>query len=104
MAEKRSPLAAIVLSVITLGIYALYWFYSTSKELINEAGEDSSPALWLIGLFVPLVNFIVFWKYSKTYDKALGTDDSLVIFLLFVVIFPAAIYIVQDKINEELHS
>ena len=45
MAVKfRNPIVVIILGFITLGIYYIYWFYSTSKELI-ELNKSNSNAL-----------------------------------------------------------
>jgi len=46
----------VLAGFITLGIYWLYWFYNTTRELGEINKSDTSPVLWTIGLFVPLVN------------------------------------------------
>lgn len=50
--EKRSPIGVFVLSLVTLGIYSIYWLVKTKGEL-NQRGA-SIPTAWLI--IVPFVN------------------------------------------------
>lgn len=65
-AVKRSAIRVVVLSLISLGIYQLYWFYITRQQLNAELGAKRSLARHsvamqtfgppLLGLFsVPLV-------------------------------------------------
>ena len=37
---KRSPLAVVVLTVVTFGLYAYWWLYRTTKELQREPDRD----------------------------------------------------------------
>jgi len=39
--KKRSPLAVLGLSVITLGIYAWFWFYSANDEIRRFERDDT---------------------------------------------------------------
>jgi hypothetical protein len=44
--KKRSPVAIVLLSLVTFGIYAYYWLYATGEELKRESGRrDITPAL-----------------------------------------------------------
>jgi len=97
----RSPIFVIVASIVTFGIYTLYWFYQTSKELIELSKSNSNPILWLVGMFVPLVNFYVFWKYSKAVEQVSeGSLSAILVFIVFLVFFPAAQYLVQTELNK----
>ncbi len=35
----RSPVAVILLSLVTLGIYSLYWQFATFRDMKEHAGE-----------------------------------------------------------------
>ena len=49
MAGKvRSPWAIIGLSIITLGIYGLYWQYATFKEMKDYSGEGLGGPIGLV--------------------------------------------------------
>lgn len=97
----RNPLIVIVLSIITLGLYPLYWFYSTSKELIELNKSNSNALFWLIGMFVPFVNLYIMWKYSKEIEKASGgSTGAVLVFVISLVFYPAALYLVQTELNK----
>ncbi len=53
----RSPWAVLGLSIITLGIYGLYWQYAMFQEMKDHSNQGIGGVLGLIlGLFLPFVN------------------------------------------------
>lgn len=58
--EKRSSLAIILLSIITLGIYSLYWQYKTFKEMkdYSRTGIGGGVAL-LLAIVFSIVNIFL---------------------------------------------
>jgi hypothetical protein len=55
--KVRNPWAVIGLSIITLGIYFLYWTYSVFTEMKNRTGEGvGGPIGLIIGIFIGIVN------------------------------------------------
>jgi len=52
----------IVLMVITLGIYAIYWFYSTLRELHIANGKDDGALLWAVLALIPLLNLLALFQ------------------------------------------
>ncbi|MBQ10934.1 MAG: hypothetical protein CMJ45_05230 [Planctomyces sp.] len=57
MIKRRNMLVQILLFIVTLGIYGIYWFYATSKEMVEYKKLDGSPILWTILLFIPFGSF-----------------------------------------------
>lgn len=99
--KKRNPIFVIVVSIITLGIYCLYWFYSTRSELNELTGGGTSPLLWTIGLFIPIVNIYVLWKYSEDTEIASKkAQNKVVLFLAWLVFFPIAQFLTQEELNK----
>jgi hypothetical protein len=47
--KERHPLAPLGLSIITLGIYALYWYYTLNREL-RDLGEENNPGMALLAI------------------------------------------------------
>lgn len=101
MVKKRNPIFVIVASFVTFFIYCLYWFYATRKELNELTNQDFSPVLWTIGLFVPIVNLYVIWKYSEDVEiVSKKAQNKVILFLAWLVFFPIAQYLTQEELNK----
>lgn len=99
--KNRNPLFVVGVSIITLFIYAIYWFYQTRNELNELTGGKTGALLWTVGLFVPLVNLYVWWKYYEDVEKASkGAQGKVLLFILGLIFFPAAQYLVQTELNK----
>ncbi|MEN9561017.1 MAG: hypothetical protein RIQ56_290 [Candidatus Parcubacteria bacterium] len=95
--KHRSPVAIIIFSFITFGIYALYWAVKT-KEEINSLGAQI-PTAWLI--IIPIVNLYFFYKYAEGFAVYVKKDNTpLLWFLLYLVIAPVAMIFVQIELNK----
>ena len=56
--KVRSPAAVVIFSIITLGIYFLYWTYQVFRELKEHTNQGIGP---IIGLVIALVVNPVNW-------------------------------------------
>ena len=53
----RGPWMVILLSIVTLGIYGLYWQYETFKEMKNYTGQGIGGAIALVfAILLSIVN------------------------------------------------
>ncbi|WP_300711718.1 DUF4234 domain-containing protein [uncultured Brachyspira sp.] len=106
----RSIPMLILLSIVTCGIYYLYWIYKTTDEIKNfMEREDINPTLELILVLVTGNIYGIYWyyKYSKTVYSEMtakaginNSEDSTVLLVVLGVLFPiAAGAIMQDKLN-----
>jgi len=95
--KNRSIVGVILIPFITFGIYAIYWFVSTKKELNRNGAEI--PTAWL--LIVPLVNIWWMWKYYEGAEKVTNNKVSgvlmFVLDLFITALIPMAIC--QDAYN-----
>jgi Domain of unknown function (DUF4234) len=58
--KLRTPLAVILLSIITLGIYGLYWQYATFKEMKEYSGEGIGGGVGLVfAILLGIVNIFL---------------------------------------------
>ncbi|HKY13536.1 MAG TPA: DUF4234 domain-containing protein [Microthrixaceae bacterium] len=58
--KVRSPLAVVLWSIVTLGIYHLYWIYQVYRELKETNREGIGPLLGLVfALLLGIVNWFV---------------------------------------------
>ncbi len=95
----RRPLVVVALTLATLGLYSIYWFYQTSTTVIRAAGRDAHPVLWTAGLFVPGINIVIVWRYVRTVVSVTGRRSTVLLFAAWAVFFPAAQYLIQQDLN-----
>lgn len=94
---KRSPVAVFVLSIITLGIYALYWLVRTKTEM-NSSGA-SIPTAWY--LIIPLANIWWYWKFSQGVQEVTNKGMSAGVAFLMLWLLPIiGSAIIQSNLNE----
>ena len=99
--KKRDPVFVVVVSFITMYLYGLYWFYQTRAELNELVKGTTSPLLWTIGLFIPLVNIYVLWKYCEDVETACGkARDKVILFLACIVFLPVGQWLTQEELNK----
>jgi hypothetical protein len=95
--KKRNPVWVIIFSIITLGVYLIYWFVKT-KEEIKSLGAVL-PSAWLI--IVPIGNLYLLYRYCEGFSEYVKKDRMGAIwFLLSVTLFPVFPVIVQTELNK----
>ena len=56
----RNPWAVIIFSIITIGIYTLYWTYQVFRELKEHTGQGVGPVIALIiEILINVVNLFL---------------------------------------------
>ena len=104
--KVRSPVAVIVFSVITLGIYHLYWDYSTFNELKDYSGEGIGGGLGLLfGILLGIVNaFMLPYEIGRLYTRDGQPEpvSALTGFWVFLPILGGIIWVVktQGRLND----
>ena len=94
--KTRSPVVVVLLTLITFGIYALYWQVSTKEEL-NRTYNAGIPTAWLI--LVPFVGALYWtWKWCTGAEKATGMGAATV-FLLMILLPIVGIPVMVSKFN-----
>ncbi len=95
--KHRGPVAIIIFSIITFGIYALVWTVKTKNEINSLGGKI--PTAWLI--IIPFVNLYFLYKYSEAFSELVKKDNSPILwFLLHLVISPVFMILVQIELNK----
>jgi len=101
LVERRFS-RVLAYTVLTVGVYGFYWLYSVNKQLKLAYDEEYSPVWRTLGLLVPIYDLLVLWRISDTAAEHVVEDQTgPVLFLLWVVFFPAAMYLMQDGINKK---
>ncbi len=101
MVKYRNMLAQVGLMIITIGFYAIYWFYQTAVELKDlDKDQSANPALWTILLFVPFGCIYSWYCYTGLYERVSPDNfNRWLLFLLWLVFAPAVWFIVQTELN-----
>lgn len=100
--KKRNFFLQILLMIVTFGLYSIYWYYVTFKELNSfRQIKHESPILYTILLFIPFLSLISLYQYSHLYEDASNAKLSKWILFLLWIFFPIAVWlIVQMDLNE----
>ena len=95
--KYRNPVLIVVLTIITFGIYGIYWTVKT-KEEINGLGAEI-PTAWL--LIVPIANLYFAYKYAEGFSNNAKKDNNAILwFLLYFFVAPIAMILVQVELNK----
>lgn len=116
----RNPLGVVGLSLITLGIYYLVWYYKTQKELATigqsrgTRAAGTSPGTSLVavtlGIFILVPPFVSLYKACERLnngEEAVGLGEGMaagLLFLLILLIGPVGQYIYQANLNKVLEA
>lgn len=109
---KRDIAVAVILSIVTCGIYGIYWFIVLSED-VNTLTDDhtTSGALAFILSLITCGIYGIYWVYNigkrmVEYEKAHGAkdaDESIVILYVVLQLFGWGIVtyaLIQDKLNK----
>jgi Domain of unknown function (DUF4234) len=107
---KRDPLVVLLLSFITLGIYALYWYYKVNEEIQRYTGDMTiSPVRSLMavlfGWIIIVPPFIAVWntanhvvEIERGVEIQQELSPAIAIVLLLVIAVALGLY-VQEHLN-----
>ena len=107
-AKIRNPLGVLGLTLITLGIYGIFWWYFINREMADYGQANGVPELGdnpilsvlavTIGALIIIPPFVSLWRTLKRIEtaqnRALGSNNISVI-LLFVLPF-----LMQSNLNQ----
>jgi len=94
---KRSLILMVVLSVVTFGIYPLFWIISVKSDMEAEGAEVPSSLL----LFIPIANLYYLAKWCGGFERLTrGRTSPWVAFLLLVGLGMIGMLILQYEINK----
>ena len=108
--KKRNPLGVLGLTLLTLGVYFLYWYYQINGELKRALKDDTiSPTRSLMamifGWLIIVPPFIAMYntaKHVQELESGRGVvqtvEPALTIVLMFLLSFVNGMYI-QEHLN-----
>ncbi len=106
-AVKRSVVRVLLLTLVSFGLYMIYWFYVTREKVTNELGSNDNTGLQTLGLFVPILNiFVLYWLYrdiDKLQRSAGASGFQAVLYAVLMLISPIN-YIIMGLVISELNK
>ncbi len=104
--KTRSPWGVWFLTLLTLGIYGLYWWYKVNEEVNDfDPSIEVTPVLSLLALFIPIANAVSIFRtggrVGQAQQNSLGvnaTNGWLGLLLAFLGAFHVVYY--QSNLNK----
>ncbi|ADL53563.1 DUF4234 domain-containing protein [Clostridium cellulovorans] len=109
MFKERNIAVAIILTIITFGIYGLYWMAALSNESSRYLSKESSGGLEVLFTLITCGIYGIYWNYKmgkKLYGVQAKTstspsDDSILYLLLSIFgLSIISLAIMQSKVND----
>ena len=107
----RSIPVAIILSIVTCGIYAIYWMIKINDEVNQLSGEYQATSGGMVFLFTLITCGIYGWywlyKMGDRCDRIKGINGSSNVLYLILGIFGLSIVsycLIQDTINKKVQG
>lgn len=108
--KVRNPVVVILLSLITCGIYMIYWLFVVSGEINKTLGEEkiSAPLYFLLGLICFPLIYVGMYKMDECiFDirtrLGMPANKNFILWLLLSFVGIGSIvflYQVQSQLNE----
>jgi Domain of unknown function (DUF4234) len=104
--EQRKPLTVVLLTIITCGIYGLWWYYRNFEDMKQHSGEGVGGLLGLLlAIFCGIIAiFILPAEVGNLYERE-GKEKPIGAMTAFWNLIPLIgsiifIYKVQNALNE----
>ena len=101
--KQRSIGLMIVLTILTFGLYNLYWYIVFQSELKEKTGEGFSGLGHLFVTFISFGIYGIYWQYAagKRLQK-LGAHDYSVLYLVFCFVALSWLnpFLMQNQANQ----
>lgn len=98
--KYRNMWVQVLLIIVTVGLYGVYWFYATATDMANQQKREEPVFLWTLLIFVPLISFYAYYKYSELFERVSPDINRWILFLLWMLFPPAVWMLVQLKLNK----
>lgn len=109
--KKRDIAISIILTIVTCGIYGLYWCACLNDELKHEAKEDSFTSGGMVVLLsiVTCGIYTIYWSYKMgTFvEKVKGnTDNTGILYIILSLLgFDIIVYaLIQNELNKKIEE
>ncbi len=103
---KRNIATCLILSIVTCGLYTLYWMYAITEDIIIIAKDEwsISGGMTLLLTFLTCGLFLIFWAYKmgRILEKYNGGKDNSILYVMLELLGLniISLCIIQDQINQ----
>ncbi len=103
--KERSIYQSVFFSIITCGIYGLYWFFSMMMTIytIDERTEDVGLEVLYFFLTCGIYSYVIYYRLAKSLNriyKKLNIDSNVNVFM-FLVLNTVGLGVVNSCIMQE---
>jgi hypothetical protein len=114
-AKVRNPLGVVALSIVTIGIYYIFWWYFINREMRDlgrarnrDLGQSPGQSVLAItlGALIIVPALVTLWRTSariESSQEAVGIANRAsgpIIFILLLLIGPVGIWYAQSELNK----
>lgn len=109
--QKRNIVVAIILTIVTCGIYGLYWLYCLNEDA-NRVSQEPSPMGGGMVILLSIITcgiFGIYWCYKQGEKlsraetmRGLPTSDRAILYLILALFGLSIINyaLMQDTLNK----
>ena len=101
MITYRNMWVQVLLAIVTLGLFSIYWFHVTNREMNGHLGRNESIGVLTILYIIPIANLFAYWKQGVFLSDT--TNDRYpapLLFVLWIIFSPASWFITQYELNK----
>jgi len=102
--KKRSIGMMILFTIITCGIYLIYWYVVFQVALKEKTGDGYGAGMHMVASLFTFGIYYIYWQYAagKRLQKAGCKSDNSILYLIFPFVGLGWInpYIMQSQMNE----
>ena|SRR5690554_886838 len=100
--QKRNVFLMVLFTILTLGIYQLYWYCSFQNQLKKHTGQGFGGGMHLFVTIITLGIYAIVWQYKAGKRLVvLGAPDNAVLYLVLNLFGLGFLnpYIMQSQAN-----
>jgi heme/copper-type cytochrome/quinol oxidase subunit 2 len=117
-AKIHNPIGVIALTLITLGIYGIFWWYFINREMADYGQANGVPELGdnpilsvlaiTIGALIIVPPFVSLWRTLRRIETAqnrqLGSNNIGVVLLFVLIFIPLVNLVVHPLMQSNLNQ
>lgn len=106
----RSPGTVILLSIVTCGIYGIYWLYSVAGEINSVLGyQATNPSYSIIGLICFVFNYLLIYQIDKAMmeidqRQRIQPNSKFLMWVLLTIFIGVGFFLMQYEVQSRLNS